>query len=166
MIVLGVDPGISGALALVDITRKQVIRLWDMPTEDKRHGKGRMVDPIGLKDLIEDIALLPSVAHNTSIFAIIERVQANPSQGVTSMFSFGYAAGMAHGCLVSADIPVDFVTPQKWKKQACFIGKDKDAPRQAAIKRWPYLKDDLKRKRDQGRADAIYIALYDSEASK
>lgn len=90
--------------------------------------------------------------------AVIEQVNAMPGQGVSSMFNFGLSLGIVEGVLGWRMVPVSFVTPQRWKKQAGLIGRDKDASRTLAIRTFPEMANQLKLKKHNGRADAIFIA--------
>lgn len=155
---LGIDPGMSGALALVE--DEKVWFLADMPVTEKTHGKGKMVNPYLLADIVDE-AIEIAKQRDTKLVAVIEQVSAMPGQGVSSMFNFGRSLGIVEGVLGWRMTPVSFVTPQRWKKQAGLIGKDKDASRTAAIRMFPEVADQLSRKKDNGRADAIFIAKVD-----
>ena len=145
---IGIDPGISGAIAL--IIDKQPVELYDMPTMAKASGKGKQVNSHELSRIIQEC----NPEH-----AMIELVSAMPGQGVSSMFSFGKSAGIVEGVLAAIGIPFTFVTPQKWKKHNQLVKKDKDAARAKAITQFPHVADSLNRKKDGGKADAIWIGL-------
>jgi len=83
-----------------------------------------------------------------------------PGQGVSSVFSFGKSAGIIEGILAAEKIPMVLVTPQKWKKRAGIIGKEKDAARTLALQLYPQIASHLDRKKDVGRADALLIAHF------
>ena len=152
---LGIDPGMSGALALVD--DDQVVRIWDMPTTIKTHGKGKMVNPYLLMDVVKEALEIADTAEQ-KLTAHVEQVSAMPGQGVTSMFNFGRSLGIVEGVLGGLEVPMTFVTPQRWKKQWSLVGRDKDASRTKAIAMYPEMAHMLTRKKDNGRADAIFIA--------
>ena len=80
--------------------------------------------------------------------------------GGTSGFNFGEAFGIVEGVLGALQIPVRFATPRVWKKAAGLLNKDKDAARTMAIQLHPEVADQLTRKKDIGRADAICIAHF------
>ena len=149
MTTIGVDPGISGAIAWIRYGK--VLKLEDMPTVAKSTGKGLQVDAHGLAKLM---------AGNCSCLVVVEAVSAMPGQGVTSMFSFGRSAGIIEGILAAYEIPYSFVRPQAWKKEFRLTGKDKDASRGLCLREHPEVADRLTRKKDNGRADAILIARY------
>lgn len=161
--VIGIDPGISGAIAIrgEDPSESQV---WDLPT--LTDGKTRRINAVALADLMRTIVIEYSPEE-----VRIEKVNAMPprrgpdgrqrSAGAQSMFNFGRSAGVLDGICGALQLPVQYVTPQKWKKRAGLIGKDKDEARTRALELYPHL--ELHRKKDVGRADAILIAHYGEE---
>lgn len=153
-IVIGVDPGATGALAVIE--SGSLVRVDDMPTTTRRGG-GLAVNPALLRDLIREILR----AHNGAYFiAAIEDVHAMPGQGVSSMFAFGRSLGQIEAVLLCMGLPITWVRPQAWKKAAGLIGAEKDAARTVAIERWPTRAEAFKRKKDCGRADAALIAAH------
>ena len=151
-ITLGFDPGQTGAVAAYDGER--VVGLIDMPTMTRLHGKGEQVDPYTLTT-----ALLDLCAGREST-AVLEAVSAMPGQGVSSTFRFGESFGVVLGVLGALQVPVRMVTPGKWKKAAGLLNRDKDAARTLAIQLHPEVADQLTRKKDIGRADAVCIARF------
>ena len=120
------------------------------------HGKGQQVDPYALAGIIRTFV----EKSGEDISAVIEAVAAMPGQGVSSMFRFGESVGVVLGVLGALQIPLRWVTPQRWKKAAGIVGKDKDAARSLAIQLHPEVAELLKRKEDVGRADAALIARF------
>ena len=154
MTILGIDPGITGAIYFNTVEGKIVV---DMPIMAKTSGKGNQINPYELTSLL----MQPPIDRLTGIkAAYLESVHAMPGQGVSSVFSFGKSVGTIEGVLAALNIPLVMVTPQRWKKNAKLIGKDKDAARTLAIQLYPELSDRLSRKKDIGRADAILIAEF------
>jgi len=147
---IGIDPGLTGAIAWLDSNNK-FIDVWDMPTMS-RGKKGNQVNPVELGEIIREIT------REEPCIAYVEQVHAMPGQGVVSMFNFGESFGVIKGVLGSLMIPVEFVTPVQWKTRAALKGKDKDAARTKAINMYPNAS--LSRKKDIGRADALMIARY------
>ena len=94
------------------------------------------------------------------IKVIIEQVSAMPGQGVTSMFNFGQSYGVLKGIFSAMQIPMDFVSPVKWKKYYNLINTQKDSSRTKAIEFFPYISAKLSRKKDANKADAILIASF------
>lgn len=147
--VIGVDPGASGAIALVvDGVLHQVV---DMPTVTvtRNAAQKRQVSPAGVADIIR--SMKPDVA-------IVEKVGAMPGQGVSSMFSFGRSVGIIEGALAALQVPATFITPQAWQK-AVGAAKGKDGSRQRVMELFPRDSHLFARVKDDGRADAVLIAL-------
>ena len=151
-IILGFDPGQTGAVAAYDGERIEAV--IDMPTMTRLHGKGNQVDPYTLATALIDLCA------GREATAVLEAVSAMPGQGVTSTFHFGESVGVVLGVLGALQIPVRMVTPAKWKKAAGLLGRDKDAARTLAIQLHPEVADQLARKKDTGRADAVGIARF------
>ena len=150
--VIGIDPGASGAIAL--LVGGVLISVHDMPTVTVERNKSqkRQVCPAGLSLLIEGLTG-PYVTK-----AICEKVGAMPGQGVSSMFSFGRSVGIIEGVLAAKQIPVTFTTPQAWQKQSG-AAKGKDGSRQRVMELFPSQAHLFARVKDDGRADAVLIAL-------
>lgn len=145
--VIGIDPGCSGALVVLDDT--VVLDYLLMPTVK-----------VGTKSRVNGAAIAAWLKDHRGAHAYLEQVGAMPGQGVSSMFTFGHAAGVVEGILQGLGIPYSLVTPQAWKKRAGLIGKDKDAARSRAIQLYPELRVlDLKGK-GQAVADALLIARF------
>jgi len=147
MLVVGIDPGATGALAFID-DRDGLMAVYDMPTTKNKQGK----------NLVNATLLAQLLRVEQPKKAIIERVSAMPGQGVTSMFNFGMGYGVVLGVIASLGIPHELVTPQTWKRAAGLIGADKDYARTKVLEMYPHA--DVARKKDIGRADAILIARY------
>ena len=152
MIYIGIDPGLSGAIAFLDV-EKGHLSVVDMPTfEVQRNGKvKREVSPHG-------VAAVLSLSQNVSA-VVLERVGAMPGQGVTSVFSFGRSVGVIEGVLAAEHLAVSIVTPQAWQKAAGVRG-GKDGARQRACELFPNYAGLFARKKDDGRADAACMAWY------
>jgi crossover junction endodeoxyribonuclease RuvC len=162
MLILGIDPGISGAAALLELDDDNVVRLvfaLDLPTIKIPATKSKKAHSV------LDVPATTSVLTGGGVFpladaAVIEKVHAMPGQGVTSMFTFGYAAGVAAGVCGGAGIPIaSLIRPQHWKRIARVpAGSDKDATRLMALDMFPDHKSLFKLKKHHGRADAMLIA--------
>lgn len=150
MIVIGVDPGISGAIAFM-YWGGDLIKVIDMPL--LKEGKHNHVDAAALANEIHDV-----IKGHELYMAQVEAVHSMPNQGVASTFKFGRSYGTILGVLGAMDVPIRHVSPQKWKKHHDLVGKEKDASRQLAISLYPEAP--LSRKKDHGRADAILISLF------
>ena len=157
MIVLGIDPGLSGALALLD-SEMNSLTIWDMPVVEvvRNRVKKREVNAAGVADIIAG----HGIEH-----CYMERVGAMPGQGVTSVFSFGRSTGILEGVLAAYEIPVTIITPQAWQK-AAGVRDGKDASRLRAAQLFPVYSAMFGRKKDDGRADAALIAWYAANQSR
>lgn len=143
-VVVGIDPGLTGAIAVLGADGN-FISVEDMPA------LGGFVSGKLLADL-----LMPF----TWDVAVVERVHSMPSQGVASSFTFGRALGVVEGVLGALGVRVLWAPPGTWKRSWGLIGKDKNASRLLALERWPEAADRLKRKKDNGRAEALLIAAW------
>ena len=153
MLIIGIDPGLSGALAALDAAGG--LRVVDMPAlEIVRNGKRkREVDAALLADAIEDLV------GGQPAEVVVEQVGAMPGQGVSSMFGFGQSFGIVLGVLAALRLPVTRVPPATWSK-AMGVGKGPDAGRRRASELMPQHASLWARKKDDGRADATLIALF------
>ena len=149
--ILGIDPGLSGALAFFDYEKGQ-LTIFDMPVHEvERNGKSkREVSPQRLAMLVRGIDVRR---------AIVEKVAARPGQGVTSMFGFGRSFGVEEGVLAALNIPVTYVTPQQWRK-ATQVREGKHGSRQRATELFPKHAGEFARVKDDGRAEASLIAYH------
>lgn len=150
---IGIDPGLTGAIAWLD-SNHNFIEVWDMPVMAKSKGK-KQVNGVELARIIREITF------EHACIAVVEQVHAMPGQGGTSMFNFGHGTGVIDGVLAALKMPVVYVTPTKWKKAAALLKTEKDMARTKAIQLYPTAP--LSRKKDIGRADAILIARYGNE---
>lgn len=145
--ILGIDPGVSGAVAFYFPAASGRISVDDVPVA------GGEISTPHLASMIKRYA--PSLA-------IVEKVNAFPGQGVCSVFNFGKSYGQVLGVLGSLNIPTHLVSPQKWKKHFS-LTSDKDQSRALAIRLFPACADHFKLKKHDGRAEAALLAVYGSE---
>jgi crossover junction endodeoxyribonuclease RuvC len=146
MLVVGVDPGLSGAIAWV--MDGNILDAVDMPVMDGR------VDAAALSDLV--------IKHGTPDIVIVEKVGSMPGQGVASTFKFGQSYGTLLGVFGALKLPIMHVTPRKWKA-SMGLSSDKEMARARAIDTWPSSCDLFKRKKDHGRAEACLMAKWGQE---
>jgi len=104
-----------------------------------------------------------NILSNEEAVVIVEQVNAMPGQGVTSMFNFGQTFGALKGICAALELPIFFVRPSKWKKHFELINSSKDASRTKAIEMYPKLSNQLSKKKDVNKSDAILIARFFSE---
>ena len=155
MIIFGIDPGVSGAISVLE--NKKVIEVFDMPTmidgkKNKKQVNGAQVTNI-IKERLDS-------EKEKEIAVVVEHVNAMPGQGVTSMFNFGQSFGVIKGICSALSLPIYFVRPTKWKKHFNLIKTNKDASRTKVIEAYPEISSQLSRKKDANKADAILIARY------
>ncbi len=149
----GIDPGLTGAIAtLMDGEPGHII---DMPT--RKVGDWGEVDAQQLAFFLREVRGAHPGAY---VSACVEKVGARPADGGTSAFRFGETAGKIKGALESLGIPYSRAIPAVWKRSMGLIGTEKDAARLLAIRRFPTAEPQLRRKKDNGRADALLLALW------
>src|ERR1035437_8333356 len=130
MIYIGIDPGLSGAVAVITPDFNIV---YDTPTvlvEGEKTKRKYLVPAMAM--------LLKPYASRQDVLAVLENVHSMPKQAVASSFCFGEGKGMWEGILAAFEIPVELVSPQRWKKAIMADqGKDKSAARFKAMALFP-----------------------------
>ena len=161
MLIIGIDPGISGSICFFQDGK--IIDVVEMPTmtEGKKNKK-----QVNGSQIFNEISEKIKKLDKEEIKVIIEQVSAMPGQGVTSMFNFGQSFGILKGICSAMQLPMYFVRPAKWKKYFNLINSEKDASRTRAIEIFPYFSGQLSRKKDSNKADAILIASFYYETFK
>ena len=161
MLVIGIDPGISGSICFFN--EGKIIDVVEMPTmtEGKKNKK-----QVNGAQIFNEISERIKKLDKRDIKIVIEQVSAMPGQGVTSMFNFGQSYGILKGICSAMQLPMYFVRPVKWKKYFNLINSEKDASRTRAIEIFPYFSSQLSRKKDSNKADAILIASFYYETYK
>ena len=154
MLIIGIDPGITGSICFFEDGK--ILEVIEMPvmTEGKKNKKqvnGAQIYNEFLKRIN---------TKDDEIRVVIEKVSAMPGQGVTSMFNFGQSYGILKGICSAMQLPMFFVRPAKWKKYFNLINSQKDASRTRAIEIFPYFSTQLSKKKDSNKADAILIASF------
>jgi hypothetical protein len=146
MIVIGVDPGMEGALAYVS--------------------GGKLLDVVDMPAVGGDIstALLTQMVRMHPVdWGAVERVWAAPTQGrkqgAQSSFKFGMAYGMVRAAVGGLLVPMEEPTPQTWKK-TFGLNADKERSRALALKLFPERAELFKFKKNHGRAEAALVALW------
>ena len=156
MKIIGIDPGLSGAIAIME--NNKVLNIFDMPVMSEGKKNKRQLNSAQLVKLLKD-----NISKNEDISVVVEQVNAMPGQGVTSMFNFGQTFGAIKGVCAALGLPIFFVRPSKWKKHFELINSSKDSSRTKAIEMYPSLSNDLAKKKDVNKSDAILIARFFSE---
>jgi len=169
VIIVGIDIGITGAIAALE-GRKA--RVFDMPTYERDDGK-RRVDRQALVGLLHRVA--PTKRERKACVAFVERANAGPDMGSSAAFNFGMGYGMVQGVLADMGVRICDIAASKWKpamgvaksKSAQFGSdeqreqqRDKEDSLKLARKLFPRLAGELERKKHDGRAEALLIAEY------
>ena len=161
MLIIGIDPGISGSICFFGDGK--IIDIIEMPTMAEGKKNKRQVNG---SQIYNEISKRVKNFDKQNIRVIIEQVSAMPGQGVTSMFNFGQSYGILKGICSAMQLPMYFVRPAKWKKYFNLLNSEKDASRTKAIEIFPYFSSQLSRKKDSNKADAILIASFYHETYK
>lgn len=150
--ILGIDPGITGALALLDMDTRELIEVLDMPTITVKRGSSA-------KREVSAGILSNQIRRWKPDGAVIEKVGAMPGQGPASMFAFGRSVGLLEGVLACQHVPVRYITSMEWKRKVGIpTGAPKDESRAKVLQLLPQHAELFERKKDHGRADAVLIA--------
>ena len=157
MIYIGIDPGVTGAMAIL---------FWENDTEPEIYD---------YQNKFNALSKLKVISETDEPFAIIEKVHAMYKQSAHNTFKFGENFGEWQGILQAFNIPYALIPPKEWQKEIFApmeddiykLGKNghsqldrKEMSRQKAISLFPKIQDQLKRKKDHNRADALLITKY------
>ena len=156
MRIIGIDPGLSGGIAILEDNK--IIEMFDMPVMADGKKNKRQLNNALLVKLIKD-----NIKSLENTIMVVEQVNAMPGQGVTSMFNFGQTFGAIKGICATLGLPIFFVRPAKWKKYFELINSSKDSSRTKAVEMYPSISEQLSKKKDVNKSDAILIARYYSE---
>jgi crossover junction endodeoxyribonuclease RuvC len=151
MKIIGVDPGIHGGLALIELLKDgpRVIDAIDIPT-------------IGVKakERVNVHVVQEWILQHGPARCFLERGQALPRQGSSSGYKFGRAVGAIEATVALCNVPLEIIEPSMWKRALRLKGKDKEGARQKALELFPHASHLLTRKKDHQRAEAMLIALF------
>ena len=153
MKIIGIDPGLNGAIAVLE--NNKVKEIFDVPVMPEGKKNKRQLNSAQLVKMLKDISY-----NKEETVVVVENVSAMPGQGVTSMFNFGQTFGAIKGICAALGLPIFFVRPAKWKKHFDLINSSKDASRTKVIEMYPSISPRLTKKKDVNKADAILIARY------
>jgi crossover junction endodeoxyribonuclease RuvC len=147
---LGVDCGLSGALAVVERINgiATLVDCIDMPVIDTDRRRR-----------IDSIAAAEWIALHGPVCAFIEVAQSMPRQGVASTFAYGRAAGTVEAVIALHRIPITFVQASSWKRKLHLAGRDKEAARALALRLFPRQHELLARKSDHHKAEAALVVI-------
>ena len=155
MIIIGIDPGISGSICFFEDGK--VTDIVEMPNMADGKKNKRQVNGA---QIYNEISSRIKNFNKEDIKVVIEQVSAMPGQGVTSMFNFGQSFGVLKGICSAMQLSTYFIRPVKWKKYFNLINSEKDASRTKAIQIFPYISSQLSKKKDANKADAILLASF------
>lgn len=137
MTCMGIDPGRSGAMAIIGTVN------------------GEFVDQIRLSADPEDICRFVARHAKGLDICVLEKVWSRPGNSARSMFSFGQNYGFITGVLARSHVEYEMVTPQTWMRALnCETGGDKNVTKELAQDKWP------RKKIYHWNADALLIAAY------
>ena len=142
MKIIGIDPGLSGAIAI--LVDNKVLDIFEMPVMSEGKKNKRQLNSALLVKLLKD-----NILENEEVSVVVEQVNAMPGQGVTSMFNFGQTFGAIKGVCAALELPIFFVRPSKWKKHFELINSSKDSSRTKAIEMYPALSSQLAKKKSE-----------------
>ena len=149
--ILGIDPGVHGAAAVIDVSdgvAPKLIDCIDLPTVG-----------VKAKERIDVHVFYAWIDAQRPDYAAIERGGSMPKQGIASSFKFGRACGAIETTVALCNVPYTLTEPAVWKRRLGLIGSDKEASRQLALQMFPSAAALLARKMDHQRAEAALIAL-------
>lgn len=151
MIIIAFDPGRATSYAILDTQRPHQVRVGEFDLI----GAGRLRRPCPLH--IREVATGMDCG-------VVEEVGARPEQGASSVFTFGMSVGTVLGAISALGLPIELVSPPKWKASAKLggLGKDvsKDVARQIATELWPDQRPLFKVKKNHGMAEAALMARW------
>ena len=150
MLIIGIDPGISGSICF--FKDGKILDVIEMPTMTEGKKNKRQVNG---SQIYNEILKIIKKVEKQEIRVVIEKVSAMPGQGVTSMFNFGQSFGVLKGICSAMQLSMYFVRPAKWKKYYGLIKTEKDASRTKVIEIFPYISSELSKKKDSNKADAV-----------
>lgn len=156
-IVIGIDPGVNGAIAI--LTDSEAFTFYDMPTRENSLGL-REVDPYGVSQCIREICHSFQGAH---IHAVLEQISVRMTNAQSVSQKIGRYAGMIEGVLASYDIKVTRVTPQAWKSYFRLLKTDKNMSRTIATEMFPAFGSHFRRVKDHDRAEALLMAVWGND---
>lgn len=151
MRIVGIDPGKTGAVALIN--GQDFVSVADMP-----------VVRVGKKEIVSAPALAALIRSLEPDMVVVEQVSSRPGEGVASAFQFGRGYGVIIGVAAALGLRLEYATPPAWKSLFHLNRKDKDEARHVVQSRFPDRADLFSRKMDVGRADAVLIGIYGAHA--
>lgn len=160
MIIAGIDPGLTGAIAI--LTGRGLQTVVDIPTMMRGAGTGSVKNQIDCYALYKALQELLSPYDKNEVMVVIEMQQAmGGGMNASAVFSLGLSAGIIEGVVAARALPHELVAPAAWKKAMGLSAKGKDAKEQSMAMAKRYYPDaDLRLAKHHNRAEAILIARY------
>lgn len=168
--IIGIDPGLNGAIALIDTDTGELFDITDMPTTTTTK-KGKKVRAINADQIVAALDdYLGHADRDADVLIVIEQQSTRPGLAAGAIFKTGYGYGVIIGAAAANGATTITVRPQAWKAAHGLIGAGGDlkgaartraiktASRQTATLCFPYHADMFKRAKDDGRAEAALIA--------
>jgi crossover junction endodeoxyribonuclease RuvC len=150
MRVLAIDPGLSGAAAVLEQINGTVslVGVIDLPVVGE-----------GPKRRLDAMAFTGWLKHTAPTHAYVENARPMPKQGISGTFRYGRVSGAVEGIIGAHGIPMTLVEATTWKK-AMRLNASKEDSRARAIQLVPTAASELARVKDHNRAEAILLSLY------
>jgi crossover junction endodeoxyribonuclease RuvC len=165
MRVLGIDPGVTGAWAVIELDKvtgkPRLLEIGDLPVKAFKMSKRttHRIDVKALGDLLEELTAYDYETDTQGFDRIcVERLSGGPGITSSTSFSLGWTAATIDTVLTTLGLAHDTVPPSAWKR-SLLVPADKSAAKRRATmlfghdKGWP-------REKDHNRAEAAMIALY------
>ena len=148
MIIIGIDPGAGGAMAVWD---KGISKIYKCPKDTET-----------MADIVKESLYINKTKNIREVYAYMELVHAMPHDGRSSLFKFGTNYGKWLGILGTFKVPTTLVSPQKWMKYwkdklNINLSKDKSSRKRELKEIASHYTDE---KITLYNADAILIAMY------
>lgn len=170
MIVIGIDPGLTGAIAKIG-HRGEFLAMADMPVMQRGGEEAKVMNQVNQPAMADILREMEASHDRNEIMVVIEKVQSMPAviqtpgkgkgfkitQGGASIFSFGHTAGCIETVVAVLGFRMELVRPSDWKK-VMKLNKDKEQTRAEAIRAFPTAP--LGRLKDHNRAEALMLARY------
>ena len=152
--IAGIDPGLTGAIAMMDVRAISTILvdIIDVP-----------ITGSGAKQSVDVILLQEWIQRHGPRHAFLERAQAMPRQGSSSGFKYGRCTGALEATLLLCAVPLVVVEPSRWKRHFHLQGADKEGARQLTIRMFPREHRFFARRKDHNRSEAVLIGVYGAQ---
>jgi len=157
--IIGIDPGKTGAIAIMT-DAGVLVAVKDLPIETyTMSSQGKPQWRLAVRPFVEIVN--NADLNGYALTVMIEQGWARPGEGVSSSYKAGRLMGaLETACMTVRQVRPCYVLPQHWKTHFNLIGQEKSASLELARKYYPDAIDELSRKKDHNRGEAILIARY------